>query len=217
MHRTRRRLADGRQIVYYDPQPGTGRSAHDVRDLLIAATRSEIRHGAVLHEWVVIAGHRQARTFLSPADLCPLCPSRPGRPSEIPEAGYEVVVFENRFPSLTAEAGVEVVDLPPVGAMTHRQVPDLPALDDAERDDLAAVYLDVLRRLYDAPLSLLSCWQQDTVRVDRDLAYLHLELFSIRRAADKLKYLAGSESGMGVFVSDVVPEEVAARLRTVGG
>jgi len=34
----------------------------------------------------------------------------------------------------------------------HRQVPDLPALDDAERDDLAAVYLDVLRRLYDAPL-----------------------------------------------------------------
>ncbi|MBA2416924.1 MAG: galactose-1-phosphate uridylyltransferase, partial [Geodermatophilaceae bacterium] len=35
----------------------------------------------------------------------------------------------------------------------------------------------------------------------------------IRRAADKLKYLAGSEAGMGVFISDVVPEDVAARLR----
>lgn len=30
---------------------------------------------------------------------------------------------------------------------------------------------------------------------------------------DTLKYLAGSEAGMGVFTSDVVPEEVTARLR----
>jgi UDPglucose--hexose-1-phosphate uridylyltransferase len=40
-------------------------------------------------------------------------------------------------------------------------------------------------------------------------------VFSIKRAANKLKYLAGSESGMGVFISDVFPEDVAARLRDV--
>jgi hypothetical protein len=45
------------------------------------------------------------------------------------------------------------------------------------------------------------------------LAYPHLQLFSIQRAPGKLKYLAGSESAMGVFVNDVVPEAVAARLR----
>ena len=67
----------------------------------------------------------------------------------------------------------------------NRQVPDLPALNDAERDDFAAVYLDVLRRvdgLYDLPMPYIAAWHQAPVRIDRDLAYLHLELFSIRRA-----------------------------------
>ena len=31
------------------------------------------------------------------------------------------------------------------------------------------------------------------------------EVFSIRRAPDKLKYLAGSESGMGAFINDIAP------------
>jgi UDPglucose--hexose-1-phosphate uridylyltransferase len=38
-------------------------------------------------------------------------------------------------------------------------------------------------------------------------------VFSVRRAAGKLKYLAGSESAMGVFINDVPPEEAAALLR----
>ena len=54
------------------------------------------------------------------------------------------------------------------------------------------------------------------MHIDRDLAYLHLQVFSIRRAVDKLKYLAGSESGMGAFVTDILPEDVAHRLREVG-
>jgi galactose-1-phosphate uridylyltransferase len=32
----------------------------------------------------------------------------------------------------------------------------------------------------------------------------------------KLKYLAGSESGMGAFASDVTPEAAAMRLRGLG-
>lgn len=47
-----------------------------------------------------------------------------------------------------------------------------------------------------------------------DLA-LRPELFTVRRSADKLKYLAGVESGMGAFVNDVVPEAAARRLRKV--
>jgi UDPglucose--hexose-1-phosphate uridylyltransferase len=31
----------------------------------------------------------------------------------------------------------------------------------------------------------------------------------------KLKYLAGSESGMGAFITDTVPEDVAEQLRNV--
>jgi UDPglucose--hexose-1-phosphate uridylyltransferase len=44
----------------------------------------------------------------------------------------------------------------------------------------------------------------------------HLELFTIWRAPDKLKYLAGSESGMGAFANDVRPEAAAKRLRELG-
>jgi UDPglucose--hexose-1-phosphate uridylyltransferase len=40
-------------------------------------------------------------------------------------------------------------------------------------------------------------------------------VFSIRRAPGKLKYLAGSESAMGAFVNDVLPEEAAKLLRAV--
>ena len=96
------------------------------------------------------------------------------------------------------------------------RVPDLPALDDDARDDFPAVYLDVLQALdclYDAPLPYISAWHQAPVRVDRDLVSLHLEVFSIQRAADKLKFLAGSESGMGAFVNDIAPERAAAMLR----
>ncbi|ASU77513.1 galactose-1-phosphate uridylyltransferase [Actinopolyspora erythraea] len=102
----------------------------------------------------------------------------------------------------------------------NRRVPDLPALTDEERDDLAAVYLDTLRRLdrlHDRPLPYIAAWQQAPVRSGRDLSWLHLNLFSVLRSPDKLKYLAGSESGMGVWISDVTPEQVAERLRAVSG
>jgi UDPglucose--hexose-1-phosphate uridylyltransferase len=97
-----------------------------------------------------------------------------------------------------------------------RQVIDLAGLTDAERDDFATLYLDLLGRidrLYDRPMPYIAAWHQAPVRANRDLAYLHLELISIRRAADKLKYVAGSESIMGVFINDVSPEDMAARLR----
>ena len=42
---------------------------------------------------------------------------------------------------------------------------------------------------------------------------MHLQVLSIRRAPGKLKYLAGSESGMGVWINDVLPEDAARRLR----
>lgn len=100
----------------------------------------------------------------------------------------------------------------------NRQVPDLPALTGAERDDFAVLYLDLLARfdrLFDNPLPYIAAWHQAPVRTGRELSYLHLQLFSIQRAAAKLKYLAGSESGMGVFVNDVPPESTAAKLREV--
>ena len=361
MKRTSARLADGREIIYFDEADDAVRVLDDPRALPTTTTASEIRYDAVLDEWVGIASHRQSRTHLPPTHECPLCPSTPERSTEIPSPSYDVVVFENRFPSFsqavsdvpgtvdadgslfTRRPGVgrcevvcftsdhdasfgqlsrervqlvvdawvdrtlELSRLPHVEQVfcfenrgreigvtlshphgqiyaypfvtprtrrmldsarghrertwrnlfadvlveerrasirvvaesehwtafvpaaarwpvevhlyPHRHVADLPALSDGERDDFAGFYLDVLRRLdalFDVPLPYIAAWHQAPVRIDRDLAYLHMQVFSIRRAVDKLKYLAGSESGMGAFVTDVLPEDVAQRLRGVG-
>jgi UDPglucose--hexose-1-phosphate uridylyltransferase len=58
-------------------------------------------------------------------------------------------------------------------------------------------------------------WHQTPVRQGRDVSRLHLQVMSVLRAPGRLKYLAGSESGVGAWVNDVSPEAVAARLREV--
>jgi len=103
----------------------------------------------------------------------------------------------------------------------HRDVPDLPALDDDERDDLARVLPTLLGRLDrffeadGAPITLpyVAGWHQAVVGEGRDLGRLHLQVFSVLRAPGKLKYLAGVESGLGAWLSDTTPERIAARLR----
>lgn len=367
MKRTSVRLTDGRELIYFDERDDTVRASADTRELPERSPATEIRYDPLREEWVAVAAHRQARTHLPASTECPLCPSAPGRPTEIPDSDYDVVVFENRFPSFardvpggsgcpsaegaegaldglvprhpgrgrsevvcfTADHGASFAGLTHTRARTvveawadrtvelsespaveqvfpfenrgeeigvtlhhphgqiyaypfvtprttttlnsarkyrdrtsrnlfadvlaaerraatrivrrsahwtafvpaaarwpvevhlypHRQVPDIPALSDAERDDFAEIYLEVLRRLdrlYGAPLPYVAAWHQAPVRTDRDLAYLRLEVFSIRRAANKLKYLAGSEAAMGVFINDVAPEDIARKLRDLG-
>jgi UDPglucose--hexose-1-phosphate uridylyltransferase len=103
----------------------------------------------------------------------------------------------------------------------HRDVPDLDALDDAERDELAVMYRDLLHRLervFGEPMELpyIAGWHQAPIHTGRDLTRLHLQLFSLRRAPGKLKFLAGSESGMAAWINDVAPEQIAERLRAAG-
>ena len=62
---------------------------------------SELRYNPLLGEWTATATARQDRTFLPPKDYCPLCPTAPGGfPTDIPAPDYDIVAFENKFPSL---------------------------------------------------------------------------------------------------------------------
>jgi len=386
VRRTRTSMADGRDLFYFDdspayvsgertrrlddPRPLPDRFAPVVGEDGVArpVTGPELRRDPLTGDWIPMAAHRMNRTFLPPADANPLAPARPGaayQDGEIPDTDYDVVVFENRFPSLMAVPGVpdevtlrdgeelwptrpaagrcEVIcfssdptaslrtvsprrmrtiveawadrtaalgELPgieqvfafenrgkEIGVTLHhphgqiyafpyltprteamltqarehhdrtgrllgrdvldaelragervvlqsehwvayvpfaarwpvevhlaprRDVPDLPALTDAERDDLAGVYLELLRRLdlffeqpdgTPIPLPYISGWHQAPVRAGRELSRLHLQLFSVLRAPGKLKYLAGVESGMAAWISDTTPERIAARLK----
>lgn len=130
------------------------------------------------------------------------------------ERGSERVVLAGEhwtaFVPFAARWPIEVHLLP------HRHVPDLAETTEAERDELAPLYLRLLRgvdALYDTPTPYIAAWHQAPVHAGRDALRLHLQLTSPRRAADKLKFLAGSESAMGAWIADVTPESQAARLR----
>jgi UDPglucose--hexose-1-phosphate uridylyltransferase len=382
------KLADGREIIYFDESPGLGRaSVPDLRPLAEVVTGpgpgpagqaghpgrelppAGLRWDALAGEWVIIAAQRQDRTFLPPPDECPLDPSGPGRLTEIPAPDYDVVVFENRFPSLrglppgpgwqpagaggpggeapetggvpgrpptgrcevvcfTADHDASFASLPPrrvrtvleawsdrttvlsatpgieqvycfenrgeeigvtlrhphgqnygfpfvtprtarmlgqvkahaaagrgnlfdvmvageeaagsriVARNEHwtafvpavarwpyevllfpaRRVPGIPELDEAARAAFCDIYPGLLRRfdaLFGMPLPYIAAWHQAPAgdAFARGEFALHLQVFSIRRAPGKLKYLAGTESGMGVWINDITPEEAALRLR----
>ncbi|GGN16620.1 galactose-1-phosphate uridylyltransferase [Streptomyces fuscichromogenes] len=350
MKKTSTRLADGRELIYYDLRDDTVRDAVDRRPLERTHTTSEIRRDPLLGDQVAIASHRQGRTYHPPADQCPLCPTEGDRLSEIPDSSYDVVVFENRFPSLAGDSGrcevvcftsdhdasfaslteeqaalvldawtdrtSELSHLPSVEQVfcfenrgeeigvtlghphgqiyaypfttprtalmlrslaahkeatggenlfdavlarelagervvlesehwaafvpyaahwpyevhlyPKRRVPDLLGLDEAARSEFPQVYLELLRRFDrifgegEPPTPYIAAWHQapfgtleEFEGVTRDDFALHLELFTIRRTSGKLKFLAGSESGMSVFINDVPPERAAERLREV--
>ncbi len=106
--RTASRLADGRDLYYYDP-PGTRREAPpDRRELPPKPQPGEARYDPRTGQWIVVATHRQTRSLLPSPAHCPLCPSTEDFLSEIPAGQYAVVVFANRFPALTGEASARI-------------------------------------------------------------------------------------------------------------
>ena len=136
-------------------------------------------------------------------------------------AGTRVVLTSEHWTAYVPAAARWPVE---VHLAPNRDVLDLPGLTDAERDDLAVVYLELLRRLdrffvevdgSAIPLPYIAGWHQAVVGEGRELGRLHLQVFSVLRAAGKLKYLAGVESGMGAWISDTTPERIAARLQEV--
>jgi UDPglucose--hexose-1-phosphate uridylyltransferase len=104
-----------------------------------------------------------------------------------------------------------------VHMLAHRHVPDLAATTESERDEIAVLYRRVLRaldQLYGTtPTPYIAAWHQAPVHVGRDDIRLMLQVTSPRRAADRMKFRAGSETGMGAFIGDIEPEAAAARLR----
>jgi UDPglucose--hexose-1-phosphate uridylyltransferase len=102
-----------------------------------------------------------------------------------------------------------------VVATAHRE--SLIDLRDSERDGLGAILRDV-QRTYDAlwgfPMPYtMSMHQRAADGVSRPGEHLHVEFAPPHRTRDKLKYLAGVETGAGAFINDTSPEEKAAELR----
>ena len=105
-----------------------------------------------------------------------------------------------------------------IHALPKRAVPDFSELNEYEIADLAGFYKTLLQgidKIYDSPTPYIAAWHQAPKVEKRNQFRLMLQITSPRRAADKLKYLAGSEAAMGAWVGDVTPEATAQRLREV--
>jgi UDPglucose--hexose-1-phosphate uridylyltransferase len=324
---------------------------------------NQLRWDPTLREWVAYATHRQDRTFLPPAEYCPLDPTKPGGfPTEVPRESYDIVVFENRWPSFAPDSpqpeeegspltptapgrgicevvlysedhyatlagmsggrirnlievwadrytelgSVDFVDyvfifenkgeaigvtlhhphgqiyaypfIPPrpkkeleaateyrsenehrclhcdllskehedgrrlvakgehftafipfyahfpyeAHVYTRRCAPSIADLGAEERRDLACVLKRLLvgyDRLFGFSLPYMMVMHQaPTDGADYEgVAHFHIEFYPPNRTADKLKYLAGSETGAGAYVMDALPEQTAERLREAVG
>ena len=100
--------------------------------------------------------------------------------------------------------------------LPHRHVQNLAQLTQDERRELAVVYrqlLGALDNIYETPTPYIAAWHQAPLIEAGKNVRLQLQITSPRRAADKLKYLAGSESAMGAFIADFAPEKTATQIR----
>jgi UDPglucose--hexose-1-phosphate uridylyltransferase len=98
------------------------------------------------------------------------------------------------------------------------RVPDLAAMGSADRDDLAALLVDVLQRLdglFGRPLPYMM-WlnQRPTDGGAWPEAWFHIELVSPWRRAGVARFIAAAEVAGGEYFNPVAPEDVATALRT---
>ena len=97
-----------------------------------------------------------------------------------------------------------------------RHVASLPMLQADERVSLAAGLQQVIRRLdglFAAPMPyMMAMYQQPTDDGEYPHCHYHVEFLPLGRAANKLKFLAGSESAAGAFITDMSAEDQASRL-----
>lgn len=131
------------------------------------------------------------------------------------QAGERVLIKGEYFTAYVPFAGRWPIE---IHLLPHRHVQNLTELNDLERDELASIYSRLLKALdtvYDTPTPYISAWHQAPLVAGGENVRLQLQITSPRRAADKLKYLAGSESAMGAFIADFPPETTAEMLRGV--
>jgi UDPglucose--hexose-1-phosphate uridylyltransferase len=101
----------------------------------------------------------------------------------------------------------------------NRHLQSLPELDETEIGGLAQAMKRVLAaydKLFDMPMPYIMVMHgKPSDGGDYDHYHFHIELYPFLRTANKLKYLAGSETGAGMFINDTLPEEKAEELRKI--
>lgn len=149
------------------------------------------------------AAHRRHRAGTGACLSCEatVADARSGRVVSANESFVVAVPFAARWPFEVA-----------VRARRHG-AGRLSELEPVEQRDLALALRGVVRRydaLFDFPLPYMMVAQEAPAgEPDWHLAF---ELYPLHRAADAIKIRASVETGLGLFLNDVAPEDAARRL-----
>jgi len=96
-------------------------------------------------------------------------------------------------------------------------VPDLPSLNDNERNDLASLLIDCIGRLdalFDAPMPFMMWFHQRPFdNIERRSVRVHAHIAPLLRAAGVQRFVAAGELGSGVWFNPIEPITAAAQLR----
>jgi UDPglucose--hexose-1-phosphate uridylyltransferase len=100
---------------------------------------------------------------------------------------------------------------------SERHFQALTDMSETEMKHLASILKTVLvafDKLFDISFPYMMVMHQRPVDGQPyDFYHFHIEFYPPLRSANRLKYLAGSETGAGMFINDTLPEEKAAELR----
>ena len=211
MRRTSINLSDGRELIYFGLEPGS-------------TAQGEMRWDDLTGEWVSIAGHRQARIFLPDAASCPLCPTTEGNLSEIPEADYDVVVFENRFPSflLGEQGSLEHTTTAPaygrceVIAYSSAHDGSLAELDDASMSLVMDAWIDRTRELGSQPgIRYVFVFENRGADVGVTLHHPHGQVYAYPFVPPYMQRLLDRAESRPRMVADLVERELADGARLI--
>jgi len=232
--RTSRTMNDGRTIRYYDTA-GQFRTAKDSRPSEEQPGIGELRLDPLVNEWVAMASHRQGRIFLPPKELCPLCPTTGELLTEVPESDFEVVVFDNRSPSLRPPDGdFALPDL--VGADTDEGVAAgkcevicftadhggaFKSLSAQRVRTLLEAWIDRTRELSELPyIAHIAPFENRGEEIGVTLAHPHGQIYAYSylppRVAKMLEVARAHHAKTGrVLFDDVVARELRDEVRVI--
>jgi UDPglucose--hexose-1-phosphate uridylyltransferase len=153
-----------------------------------------------------------AKEFFDQNHACLLCDSI----REEISGGKRIVFENNSMVAWIPEAARYPYEVH-ISSKEHRAL--IEDLNDSEVKDLAEALKALLikyDKLLNIPFPYLMVHHQAPHSLPGCLHYhWHIEFYPPFRMKDKLKYLAGVESGTGLFINDTIPEEKALELRNL--
>jgi len=157
--------------------------------------------------------YSNAKAFMDEKGECLFCSVM----EEELQAGIRIVCQNDHFAAYVPYFARHTFE---IHLMPRRHVPFITELNDEELSSLAEIYREVLIRydnLFGMPFPNITVFQNAPCAssINPEQYHFHIEFYPPMRSPDKLKYMAGFESGGGNIINPSLPSESAKALSAV--